>query len=342
MEINNQTRCAIITNRRIADDRKLSISVAMTTYNGAKYLIAQLESLNNQTRKPDEVVICDDKSKDNTVHLIHQFIAEKGLDPSWKLIINKHNKGYTANFLDCATMTKGDVIFFCDQDDIWDNTKIEKMTCEFERNQSIMVMGCSISCIDSDGNANNTLFNKMRIGAGPIEQISFSRQVREGISVGLTLAVRREYLNYLIPIIKKYNLPYDTPFGVFSSVSGGYYRIYQPLVYRRVHHNNLSAPKYTLKSRLQNVDLHIIGRQMRVDLMRACLECNESILSNLDKNNLRNVIIATEKSIINLKQKKIFPLFLDVFSRNPMSNSTIAAVNLLCAVFGDKPTSIGA
>jgi len=319
---------------------KLSSSIAMTTYNGERFLIEQLKSLNNQTRKPDEVVICDDGSKDNTVALIKKFIENNDLHTSWKLVVNEINKGYTLNYLDCAAMTKGDVIFFCDQDDIWDNIKIEKMMYEFENNHSITAMGCSISCIDSEGNKNNNAINKMRMGKGGIDQISFARQARDNVSVGLTLAVRREVLGYLAPIIRRYNLPFDTPIGLFTSVTGGYYRLYQPLVYRRVHENNISTPKYTLKSRLKNVDSHILGRQMHVDLMKVCLECNESILNDMNKQNLRNTISAYEQSILNIKHGKIFPLFLEIFSRNPMSNRIIAVVNFLCATFGKKPEVI--
>ena len=50
------------------------ISVAMTTYNGSNYIIKQLDSLKNQSRKIDELVICDDCSTDNTVELVNEYI----------------------------------------------------------------------------------------------------------------------------------------------------------------------------------------------------------------------------------------------------------------------------
>ena len=45
------------------------ISVVMTTYNGEKYILEQLESIRCQTRIPDEVIIKDDCSKDKTVSI---------------------------------------------------------------------------------------------------------------------------------------------------------------------------------------------------------------------------------------------------------------------------------
>ena len=45
----------------------MRISIAMTTYNGADYLLEQLESLRTQSLMADEVIIVDDCSTDNTV-----------------------------------------------------------------------------------------------------------------------------------------------------------------------------------------------------------------------------------------------------------------------------------
>ena len=62
-----------------------TISVAMTTQNGEKFVEKQLISIFNQTRKPDEVIIVDDCSQDNTVKIIEQFIKKNKLQ-NWKLI----------------------------------------------------------------------------------------------------------------------------------------------------------------------------------------------------------------------------------------------------------------
>ena len=71
------------------------ISVALATYNGEKYIEKQLDSIRNQTIKPDEVVIVDDKSSDRTVALINEFIAVNNL-VNWKLFVNEKNVGYAA------------------------------------------------------------------------------------------------------------------------------------------------------------------------------------------------------------------------------------------------------
>ena len=52
----------------------MKVSVVMTTYNGIRFLKEMLDSLKNQTRKIDEVIICDDRSTDNTVEFINEYI----------------------------------------------------------------------------------------------------------------------------------------------------------------------------------------------------------------------------------------------------------------------------
>jgi len=88
------------------------VSIAMTTYNGEKFLEQQLLSIFNQTRQPDEVIICDDGSSDRTVMIVQQFITKYNLQDSWKIIKNKYNKGLTKNFLECASMTTEILSFF--------------------------------------------------------------------------------------------------------------------------------------------------------------------------------------------------------------------------------------
>ena len=75
----------------------MKISLIMAVYNGEKYLIKQLQSINNQTNKIDEVILIDDCSKDRSVEIVEEFIKENQLD-NWKLIINNENLGYKNNF----------------------------------------------------------------------------------------------------------------------------------------------------------------------------------------------------------------------------------------------------
>ena len=101
----------------------MKVSIALATYNGAKYLKQQLDSFQAQTCLPDELVVCDDCSKDNTVEILEEFKETA----SFIVIIiqNESNLGYTGNFEKAISLCSGNLIFISDQDDVWFNNKIE-------------------------------------------------------------------------------------------------------------------------------------------------------------------------------------------------------------------------
>ena len=96
----------------------MKLSIVLSTYNGEAYITEQLDSILNQTRKADEVLIFDDCSTDNTPQIIEQFISGHNLT-TWKFAVNHENKGWKRNFMEGIWSTSGDLVFPCDQDDIW-------------------------------------------------------------------------------------------------------------------------------------------------------------------------------------------------------------------------------
>ena len=127
------------------------ISIAMATYNGEKFIEKQLKSILDQTLKVDEMVICDDCSSDNTVEVIKNFIEVNNIS-NWKLIVNDKSLGCSRNFFKAVKQCKGDLIFLADQDDIWENDKIEIMTNIMNERQDIYALNCMNSFIDDNDN----------------------------------------------------------------------------------------------------------------------------------------------------------------------------------------------
>lgn len=108
------------------------VSVALATFNGARYLPEQLHSLTLQTRLPFELVASDDGSSDETVQLLEQFAREAPF--TVRIVQNEQRLGYADNFLAVASMCTGELVAFCDQDDFWVETKLE--TCEAEAHRT--------------------------------------------------------------------------------------------------------------------------------------------------------------------------------------------------------------
>lgn len=109
----------------------MKTSVAMCTYNGARYLREQLDSIAAQTRPPDELVICDDASSDTTREIVNAFAVTAPFPV--RLHINEQNLGSTKNFERVIRLSEGDVIALADQDDVWFPEKLERIEACFQR-----------------------------------------------------------------------------------------------------------------------------------------------------------------------------------------------------------------
>ncbi len=115
----------------------MKISIAMATYNGGKYLQEQLDSFIQQTRHPDELVITDDVSKDETLAILKAF--QEAAPFRVRIFENPENLGYAKNFEKAISICSGDIIFLSDQDDVWFSNKIDVMTEAMANNPDMMV-----------------------------------------------------------------------------------------------------------------------------------------------------------------------------------------------------------
>ena len=100
-----------------------TVSVVLCTYNGAKYLREQLESVVNQTYPLHELLIQDDGSTDGTTDIAAEYAAKY---PFVRCLQNDGKHGLNPNFFSAMRKATGDYIAICDQDDIWELDKIEK------------------------------------------------------------------------------------------------------------------------------------------------------------------------------------------------------------------------
>lgn len=106
-----------------------SVSIALATYNGQHHLEAQLKSLVDQSLPVSELVVSDDGSTDHTVAIVQHFST--GAPFAVRLIENPIRLGYRKNFMQAAAACSGDLIAFCDQDDVWHRDKLAKIVPAF-------------------------------------------------------------------------------------------------------------------------------------------------------------------------------------------------------------------
>jgi glycosyltransferase involved in cell wall biosynthesis len=120
------------------------------TWNGEAYLDQLLQSIAGQSRLPDELVVGDDGSGDGTIAILERFAALAGCPVLVQR--NPARLGMMGNYESVLGRASGDVIFPCDQDDVWLPDKLSKMLSEFERRPEIVGLYCNSLLIDSGGN----------------------------------------------------------------------------------------------------------------------------------------------------------------------------------------------
>lgn len=169
----------------------MKISIAMATYNGAQYIQEQLQSFVDQTRQPDELIITDDCSTDQTEAIVREFAKTAHFTVEFHR--NQKNLGYCGNFNAALMKTTGHLVFLSDQDDVWFPEKIEHMIGVAERNpQALVVMNDAAL---TDGGLNEVGLTK----AGQIRSAGMSL---ESFVMGCCCAVHRELLDLALPIPK--------------------------------------------------------------------------------------------------------------------------------------------
>lgn len=127
----------------------MKISIAMTTFNGARFLRQQLDSISAQSRLPDELVICDDQSTDETMAIVQDYRRRAPFPV--RVEINDERLGSTRNFEKAIELCTGDVIALCDQDDVWRRQKLLVIEAEFLADAEVGAVITNADLIDDHG-----------------------------------------------------------------------------------------------------------------------------------------------------------------------------------------------
>jgi len=225
------------------------ISIALATYNGELYISELLHSISSQNTLPDELIISDDSSTDSTLEIANEFARNATF--SVKILINKNRLGSTANFEVAIRACSGNIIFPCDQDDIWYPHKIERMLEYLMNNPSAGAAFSDADVVDQDLNLlKNSLWERKRIKQHELNAISsdgnaFEMVVKRNIVTGTAMAFRAQYLEYIVPIPKEWE--HDYWIALIISMSAKLIPIPTPLIaYRQHGSNKIGAPRHAL------------------------------------------------------------------------------------------------
>ena len=171
------------------------VSIAMCTYNGAKFLAAQLDTLVTQTYKRIEIIVADDCSTDDTFSILTVYAAKYS---QFRIYRNEKNLGFTANFEKAVKLCGGDLIALCDQDDLWDHKKIELQVDAIKEN---MLIYHDSEFIHEDGTSmHKNMSDVMNLYRGGEPEVFLFFNCVSGHSI----LMKKELLNDALPLKKDY------------------------------------------------------------------------------------------------------------------------------------------
>jgi len=215
----------------------MRISVAMCTYNGADFLPAQLESILAQSRKPDQIVVCDDGSTDETRALLGKF--EKQLPDLFLLRFNKQNLGSVKNFEQAIRLCSGDVIALSDQDDVWRPDKLQLIEQAFSKQSTGLVFSDADIVDENLKPLDRRMWNEVGFDEQKRKLLRNGRALEvltPGWTVtGATMAFRSQFVKICLPIPDGIAMIHDGWIALAIAAVADVVAIDDPLIQYRQH-----------------------------------------------------------------------------------------------------------
>lgn len=222
------------------------ISVVVCTYNGEKYLEQQLVSIVQQTRPPDEIIVSDDGSTDQTLAIAHKILAmAEAVGIAVSVVSRKKPLGASGNFSSALPLAQHDLIALSDQDDVWSLNKLELLGATFEAHLDALLVHTDATLIDSTGAATTTLMATLRLTSGERLALRARRGletlVRRNVVTGATVMLRRSLLGQALPIPDGW--VHDEWLALVAATQGGLVFDERRLVDYRIHADNAIGAK---------------------------------------------------------------------------------------------------
>ncbi|TSJ36398.1 glycosyltransferase family 2 protein [Mucilaginibacter corticis] len=224
------------------------ILILMASYNGEKYIEAQLDSVINQTFRNWRLLIRDDGSTDLTLEIVKKYLKKNG---KINLAINEGEEhGSVANFAALFDLARKDLeaayFMFCDQDDVWLPEKIEASLNQLQKmedahpNAPVLVYG-SLQMISENGEEINQAI-KLR------PQLGFKQTLVQNFAFGCTMMFNKSLLD-LVRVIPRTSVNHDHWVALFTSAFGYSGFITEPMIKYRQHQQNVTSQGSSFQKR---------------------------------------------------------------------------------------------
>jgi len=218
---------------------QMKLSVALCTYNGAKFIESQIDSILNQSLLVDEIVVSDDGSTDNTLALLNK--CQERTKVNIRILTNQTPLGVNGNFSKAIHNCSGEIIFLADQDDIWKNNKVEKIVGWFEshpRKEAVFTNATFIDIYSKEMGNGQDLFKTVGFTdkARFYYNLGFALEIflKNDRATGATMAIKRSLIPH-IDLLKDTGGYHDEKISAEALQRDSLGYITERLMYYRIH-----------------------------------------------------------------------------------------------------------
>jgi len=212
----------------------------MTTYNGERFLVDQMESVLRQSCADFELIIADDGSCDGTVDILAGFAKR---DSRIRFHVNAENLGINRNVSEALALARGRYIAIADQDDIWEPNKLEVLLSHIGQHSAVY---SDSELIDDTGRPLGMTMLE-RLGMTPATGHAALLLLRKNCVSGHALMFKRSLLDIMLPL--EHSPLFDQQIGITAMLNEGLHFVNQSLVRHRLHGGNLTKSQLFKKPR---------------------------------------------------------------------------------------------
>ena len=273
----------------------VKISVAMCTYNGADFLSDQLQSIIAQSRPPDEIVVCDDGSTDDTPATLKQFALNSPVAVS--LQFNEKNLGSVKNFEKAISLCTGDVIALSDQDDVWRADKLQLIENAFQQAPKTGLVFSDAEIVDEKLEPlGRRMWDEIGFDAHKRKLVRSGRALEVLITgwtvTGATMAFRSEFVKLSLPIADGIAMIHDGWIALTVAAVADAVMIEQPLIkYRQHGKQQIGAPNRKQQAETEpNLVEALRRRNSTADLHKILTTLEERLVAHSASYDTRNAL----------------------------------------------------
>ena len=328
-----------------------SVTIALAVYRPqAKWLKEQLCSLNRQTYAGKlDLLVWNDSPKDfDCAPLLKKYITRF----SYRILQNGKTNGVTAAFAALTAQAGGDLIAYCDQDDIWDSRKIEVMAAFMHENPAVSACHCNAGYIDEAGNAlPNTLYGRAAklsgslLNSSAIEKINDRAYqekcfVNKNWALGFCMLVRCAAVKAALPFPPM--VFHDQWLELVALFCGSFRFLPETLAFHRLHGKNSSETLHGVTSKADYYAQKLEKDARFLQEVTRRLPCGEIYAAELSwmaarKAYAKSVTLSSARRLFALRHVRrgvtLFELLLP-FLPNPLFSTILRLTRTIVARFG--------